>query len=126
MENDIYRRLQKHLDRHPIAFPATETGSEIRLLKSLFNVQEAIIALQLSTLPEKVKKIHKRLDRMPLDALEKYLAYKLSVPIAKNRQLKADLWNEYLASLDEMSPTEGLQGRNRTIRASRIVNVRAR
>ena len=73
MENDIYRRLQKHLDRHPIAFPATETGSEIRLLKSLFNVREAIIALQLSTLPEKAKKIHNRMERMPLDALEKYL-----------------------------------------------------
>jgi electron transport complex protein RnfB len=73
MENDVYRRLQKHLDQHPIPYPATKTGSEIKLLKALFNEKEAIIALQLSVLPEKLSKIHKRLKLMPIDVLEKQL-----------------------------------------------------
>ena len=73
MENDLYRHLQKHLDRHPVAYPATTSGSEIKLLKALFNERDAIIALQLSALPEKLSKIHKRLKRLPIDSLEKYL-----------------------------------------------------
>lgn len=61
MKNDIYRRLQEHLDNHPIPFPATKSGSDIKLLKSLFTDQEAAIALELSTLLERPPKIHKRL-----------------------------------------------------------------
>jgi hypothetical protein len=63
MENDNYRRLQQHLDKHPIPYPATESGIEIKLLKSLFSEEEAEIALNLSTLPEKVSKIHKRFKK---------------------------------------------------------------
>ena len=61
MKDDIYRQLQEHLDNHPIPFPETESGIEIKLLKSLFTEQEAEIALQLSTLLERPLKIHKRL-----------------------------------------------------------------
>jgi Na+-translocating ferredoxin:NAD+ oxidoreductase RNF subunit RnfB/DNA-binding HxlR family transcriptional regulator len=73
MENGIYRRLQKHLDQHAIPFPATTTGSEIRLLKALFNEAHATIALELSVIPEKVSKIHKRLKHLSVETLEKEL-----------------------------------------------------
>ncbi len=74
MKNDIYRQLQKHLDKHPVPFPATETGIEIKLLRSLFSEQEANTALKLSTLPEKASKIHKRIkDNMTLESLENLL-----------------------------------------------------
>ena len=40
MNYDLYRRLQKHLDRLPIPFPETKTGIELKLLKSLFTEKE--------------------------------------------------------------------------------------
>ncbi|MFX0031861.1 MAG: 4Fe-4S binding protein [Candidatus Hermodarchaeota archaeon] len=44
-EKDIYRRLQLHLDKMPIGFPATRSGSDIRLLKHLFSPEEAEVAM---------------------------------------------------------------------------------
>jgi len=32
----LYRRLQQHLDRMPVGFPATRSGVEIRILERLF------------------------------------------------------------------------------------------
>jgi Fe-S-cluster-containing hydrogenase component 2 len=61
MDANIYRQLQKHLDKLPIAFPETNSGVEIRILKYFFNEEEAEIALNLSFKPESVEKIHKRL-----------------------------------------------------------------
>jgi ferredoxin len=59
-DEDVYRRLQKHLDRMPVGFPATESGVEIRILKHLFAPDEAEMALHLSALPEPVETIHRR------------------------------------------------------------------
>ena len=58
--DDLYRQLQRHLDRMPVGFPATESGVEIRILKHLFTPEEATIALELSAIPEPVAVIHKR------------------------------------------------------------------
>jgi Pyruvate/2-oxoacid:ferredoxin oxidoreductase delta subunit len=44
----FYIRLQRHLDRQPIGFPATRSGVEIRLLKHIFTPREAAIACCLS------------------------------------------------------------------------------
>jgi NAD-dependent dihydropyrimidine dehydrogenase PreA subunit len=44
---DAYRQLQEHLDRMPIGYPATESGVEINLLKTIFTPQEAMIATHL-------------------------------------------------------------------------------
>ncbi|HTY63931.1 MAG TPA: 4Fe-4S binding protein [Acidobacteriota bacterium] len=46
MSNDdsVYRELQKHLDKMPVGFPATESGVELRLLKTLFTPEQARIA----------------------------------------------------------------------------------
>ncbi|MFX1593957.1 MAG: 4Fe-4S binding protein [Promethearchaeota archaeon] len=43
-DSDIYRQLQKHLDKMPIGFPQAESGSDIRVLKHLFTPEEANIA----------------------------------------------------------------------------------
>ncbi len=65
---DLYRKLQKHLDRMPVGFPATESGVEIRILKHLFTPVQAVVALQLSVIPEPAKVIHRRLKpAMSLD-----------------------------------------------------------
>ena len=42
-EDDVYRKLQQHLDQMPIGFPRAESGSDIRLLKHLFTPEEAKI-----------------------------------------------------------------------------------
>jgi len=57
----LYRRLQQHLDRMPVAFPPTPSGVEIRILKRLFTPEEAEIALELSAIPEPAATIHRRL-----------------------------------------------------------------
>ena len=44
-EQEIYRKLQEHLDKMPIGFPKAESGSDIRVLKHLFTPEEAKIAL---------------------------------------------------------------------------------
>jgi len=46
-EHDAYRELQKHLDRMPVGFPATKTGVEINILKSIFTPEQARIAVRL-------------------------------------------------------------------------------
>ena len=60
MKPDIYRQLQRHLDKMPIPFPETKSGVEIDLLKKLFNEDEANIVLKLSALTESVDRIHSR------------------------------------------------------------------
>jgi Fe-S-cluster-containing hydrogenase component 2 len=57
----LYRKLQRHLDRMPIGFPASKSGVEIRILEQLFTPEEAEIALELSAIPEPAATIHKRL-----------------------------------------------------------------
>jgi electron transport complex protein RnfB len=58
---DYYRELQKHLDKMPVGFPATESGIEIRILKHLFTPEQAKIALKLNFMADPLKKIHRRL-----------------------------------------------------------------
>jgi ferredoxin len=67
----LYRRLQQHLDRMPVGFPATRSGVEIRILERLFTPGEAEIALELSAIPETAATIHKRFKaRMTLAELK--------------------------------------------------------
>lgn len=51
----VYRKLQKYLDSLPIDYPKTESGVEIRILKSFFTPQEAEIALKLKLIPQEAK-----------------------------------------------------------------------
>ena len=59
-ERDVYRKLQEHIDRMPVGFPATKSGVEIRFLRRLFTEEEAEAALLLSALPEPVERIFSR------------------------------------------------------------------
>ena len=42
-ETDAYTELQKHLDKMPVGYPATKSGVEINLLKTIFTPEEATI-----------------------------------------------------------------------------------
>jgi electron transport complex protein RnfB len=44
---DPYRELQQHLDKMPVGYPATTSGVEINLLKTIFTPEEAKIATHL-------------------------------------------------------------------------------
>ena len=59
--NDVYRKLQRHIDSMPIPFPESKSGLDIKLLKHFFSPEEAEIAIELSALPEPINRIHKRL-----------------------------------------------------------------
>ena len=72
-DGDIYRRLQKHIDALPIAYPATESGVELRILKRLFTEEEAEVALGLSAVPEPVETIHRRVGGHAEEELERVL-----------------------------------------------------
>ncbi|MGO4884738.1 MAG: hypothetical protein ACLP59_28540 [Bryobacteraceae bacterium] len=66
----LYRRLQQHLDRMPVAFPPTRSGVEIRILKRLFTTEETEIALELSAIPEPAATVHSRFgSRIALEEL---------------------------------------------------------
>jgi len=65
----IYRKLQEHLDKMPIGYPATESGIEIKILKHLFTLEQAEIALTLGFYPEKVKKLHRKLKQYSREEL---------------------------------------------------------
>jgi len=73
-EDDIYRRLQRHLDRMPIPFPATESGVELRILKELFSPADARVALALSMIAERPEAVHRRMRReMTLEQVREML-----------------------------------------------------
>jgi hypothetical protein len=74
-ESDIYKKLAEHIDHMPIAFPATESVVELRVLKHLFTPDETEIALYLSALPESADKIYKRAKKNGIsrDKIERIL-----------------------------------------------------
>lgn len=60
MEQEIYRRLARHLDNLPGGFPPTESGVELRILKRLFTPEEAKLAIYLTLLPEEPRVVARR------------------------------------------------------------------
>jgi len=72
---DIYRELQKHLDKMPIGYPATESGVEIRILKHLFSPEQAELALYLKYQPLPLEKIYRKAKKIGIniEELEKKL-----------------------------------------------------
>ncbi len=59
LEN-AYENLREHLDKYPIGFPISETGADIRILKHLFEPEEAVIATMLKDKFEPLEKIYER------------------------------------------------------------------
>ncbi len=60
MSDQPYLKLREFLDQLPIGFPATESGIEIKILKRLFNAEEAEYATLLTPLPEEATQIAER------------------------------------------------------------------
>ena len=61
-----------------------------------------------------------------VDALAHYLAYKLAIPLAQSKSLQDSMMNLYLRSLKDAANADGMQGRSRRIRSSKLVNARLR
>lgn len=72
---DVYRELQKHLDKMPVGYPATESGVEIRILKHLFSTEQAELALYLKYQPLPLEKIYRKAKKLGIniEELEKKL-----------------------------------------------------
>ena len=70
--SDVYERLREHLDRLPGGYPATESGVEIRILKSLFTPEDAELAMQMGLKLEPAKAVAERIGR-PVDETEERL-----------------------------------------------------
>ena len=69
-ENDqVYVRLQQHLDKQTVGFPATRSGVEIKILKHIFTPEEAAIACCLNYKYEPLETIFKRAGDL-VDSLE--------------------------------------------------------
>jgi ferredoxin len=75
-----YENLREHLDKYPIGFPASETGADIRLLKHLFEPEEAVIATMLTDKYEPLEKIY---ERSKLDMNISELKEKLDIMASK-------------------------------------------
>jgi len=64
IDDQVYVRLQQHLDRQAVGFPATRSGAEIRILKHIFTPEEAGIAAYLSYRPEPLQTIFKKVRHL--------------------------------------------------------------
>ena len=58
---DVHEKLRKRLDMFPQGFPKTKSGVELEILKNLFSIEDAQIALTLRPYPEPVSTIAERL-----------------------------------------------------------------
>lgn len=76
-KTDLYRKLQEHLDKMPVGFPATDTGIEIKILKHLFTPEQVQIALKLKFIGEPIKNIYRRLKKKSFIASKEDLEKKL-------------------------------------------------
>ncbi|MFX0004240.1 MAG: ATP-binding protein [Candidatus Hodarchaeota archaeon] len=77
-EDAIYNELRRKIDESmPVGFPASEDAKEIRLLEMLFTPEEAKIAMNLGSIAEPLKRIHRRVNRsgisISLEELEEIL-----------------------------------------------------
>jgi len=59
-QNQVYLKLQKHLDSQAVGFPTSKTGVEIRILEHIFTPEEAEIASFLNYKFEPLKIIYSR------------------------------------------------------------------
>jgi Na+-translocating ferredoxin:NAD+ oxidoreductase subunit B len=73
MSDDVYRKLAKVLDTLPNGFPSTEDGIEIKLLKRIFQPEQAELFCDLKLTFETAEQIAERTGR-PLEILEEMLS----------------------------------------------------
>ncbi|MDM8535900.1 4Fe-4S dicluster domain-containing protein [Desulfobacterales bacterium HSG17] len=108
---EIYKKLATHLDNLPAGFPPTETGVELRILKRLFNEQEAKIAAKMTMMPETAKAAALRtgLDEnelaQQLEIMSKkgllFRSSKAGEQLFSAAQFVIGIWEYHLNDLDE-------------------------
>ncbi|MGQ9722356.1 MAG: ATP-binding protein [Candidatus Jordarchaeum sp.] len=69
-EDKVYSELQKHLDKMPIGYPATQSGVELRVLKFIFTPEQAKIATKLNWEYEPLETIYNRFDKSEISVEE--------------------------------------------------------
>jgi formate hydrogenlyase subunit 6/NADH:ubiquinone oxidoreductase subunit I len=110
--NDVYRALREHLDSLPAGFPATSSGVEIRILKRLFNPEEASLAVHLRPKLEPAMVIAKRAgiterEMAPLleEMTRKGLIFSIETgnrpPAYMASQFVVGIWEYHVNDLDE-------------------------
>ena len=62
--DQIYAKLQKHLDNQAVGFPATKSGVEIKILKRIFSPEEAELTTYLSYKFEPLEKIYQSVQHL--------------------------------------------------------------
>jgi ferredoxin len=67
---DVYKELQKHLDKMPVGYPATTSGVELRLLRFLFTSEQAQIALGLNYKFRTAAQIYERVKHLGMSFAE--------------------------------------------------------
>jgi electron transport complex protein RnfB len=72
MSEDIFRILQQRLDQYSMGFPATKSGIEIKILKSLFSEADAALFLTLTPMLETPEAVAARLE-LPVDKVAPHL-----------------------------------------------------
>ena len=60
--SDMYKQLAEKLDRLPNGFPPSADGVELKILRKIFEPEEAEMALKLKPRPETVNAIAERLN----------------------------------------------------------------
>lgn len=60
---DVFEQLAKKLNELPQGFPATESGVELRILRTIFAPEDAEMALQMTPAPETAEQVAERLGR---------------------------------------------------------------
>lgn len=108
---DTYKKLAIHLDNLPGGYPPTESGIELKILKRLFSLKEAELALLLTMKPESVAAIALRTGRSEdslAAAFEEMAAKGLIFRSYKKETVQYSaamfiigIWEYQLASLDE-------------------------
>jgi ferredoxin len=63
IQEEIYHKLQKHLDTMPIGFPKAEDGSDIRVLQAFFTPEEANMVLFINFKPSTLKQVCDRANK---------------------------------------------------------------
>jgi electron transport complex protein RnfB len=59
-DDNVYRALQKHLDQHPIGYPKSISGSDLKVLKHIFTPNEARVATFLDYRFQSIEKIYEK------------------------------------------------------------------
>ncbi len=72
MEKQIYDKLAEHLDNLPGGFPRTKSGVEIRILKRLFTLDDAKLAVHLTLIPEEARVVARR-AKIPVEEASRRL-----------------------------------------------------